>query len=308
MIVVPAQLSEVDFARIRFCLEFQEPASLGGGALLRLRKDLRRAAASTLPGEVARALFDPPLLADPQALRRFQRPGPPFALQFPLGADRHLDAGDRFELPVLFLGGGLQLLESFALTLQSLGPVGLFRGEGRFELAEISAEDPAGNRSRLWREGQPLAQLAPPLCDAHWWVDEPQSQGAEVRLEFLTPARLLSGGRPLFRADFVGLFPFIMRRVSSMLFVHCGVEVVEDPQALLRTAEQVRVLENRLFWEDWRQLEGPERSQELGGIRGHLRLQGSDLGEIGWLLKLGSLLNLGKGASFGAGRFRLLNG
>lgn len=305
MIDIPSQLAEAEFIRMRFFLEFQEKVHLRPETLLRLRKDLRRVAAAVLPENTLRGLFDPPLPVDPAALRRFQQPAPPFVLLPQPGEGRDWQPGEVLELPVLFLGRGVQLLESFADTLRALGAAGLYRGKGPFVLTEIAAEDMAGNGVSLWREGQPRDRLTPPLCDVRWWVDTPGAGVSELRLEFVTPARLMTAGKPLFRTDFAGIFPFILRRVTSMLFAHCGVEIVDDPAALFRAAARVVIVENRLLWEDWRYLEGPERRQDLGGIMGHLCLAGVDLTEILWILRCGALLNLGKGASFGAGSFRL---
>jgi hypothetical protein len=310
----PPRFREFEFARAHFLLEFQEPFHLARGILLRLRKDLHRAARMSElagEGEVPKgnrfaALFDPPLTSDPVALRRFQRPGPPFVLLPPPGLEEDFLEGDILDLPVIFLGNGIRLLGDFARTLKTLGNIGLHRGEGRFELSAIEVRDVAGRRLNLWQEGQRLDSLAPAISDARWHMEQGGMPLHSLCLEFLTPARLLSGGRPLFRADFGRLFPFILRRVASMAHAHCGVELIDDPGRLLAAAREVRELDNRLVWEDWRLLEGPGGSQDLGGLGGHLVLGGEALNDIFWVVYLGSLLNLGKSAAYGSGQFRVM--
>ncbi|MEJ2698723.1 MAG: CRISPR system precrRNA processing endoribonuclease RAMP protein Cas6 [Desulfuromonadales bacterium] len=309
----PHLLQEFEFAQAHFLLEFQEPFHLTSKSLLRLRKDLRRAGGVALLDREGKepdqrrfsALFDPPLTTDPVALRRFQRSGPPFVFLPPSDAPEEFLEGDVLNLPVMFLGKGIRLLADFARTLETLGPIGLYRGEGRFELAGIEAEDAAGRPLPLWGQGQRLDNLAPPLCNARWFLEDGVAPGLPLCLEFVTPARLMSGGRPLFQTDFTRLFPFILRRVASMAHAHCGVELVEDPGPLLTAARKVRVIENLMIWQDWRLLEGPEKSQDLGGLVGHLLLEGETLDEVRWVLKLGSLLNLGKSAAYGAGHYRV---
>jgi hypothetical protein len=46
-------------------------------------------------------------------------------------------------------------------------------------------------------------------------------------------------------------------------------------------------------------------TQDLGGIIGSVRLEGETLQSVFGILRVGSLMNVGKGAAFGAGCFRL---
>ena len=101
------------------------------------------------------------------------------------------------------------------------------------------------------------------------------------------------------------MFPFVLRRVSSMLACHAEVEVISNPQRLLELAGEVSEIENSLHWQDWRQLKGEEWKQDLGGLNGRLLLSGRALAEIFWLLQLGSLFSIGKSATYGAGQYCL---
>ncbi|KIH75736.1 Uncharacterized conserved protein [Geoalkalibacter ferrihydriticus] len=297
----------LDFVRVVFTLEFQEPFDLDEGRMLRLRRDLRAAALLTLGDEEAyRTLFDPPLTQDPVALKRFQRPGPSFVVRPDPERCGYYDSGDCFDMDVLFWGRGIQGLTEFAHTLQSLGANGLNHGEGRFDLLQVSARNPSGAQVRLWSGGQLPQQLAPPVVSVAWWLDSLPPLEDRATMDFVTPARLLSQGRPLFRPTFATLFPFILRRVSSMVHAHCGgIELFDDPKPLQLAAQGVETLVNELFWKDWRTLEGDGGAQDIGGVSGRLILAGEGLAEIGWLLRIGSLLQLGKGAAYGAGCYRL---
>ena len=298
---------DIEFALVHFQLEFQEQFCLSMAELLRLRRELLMAAGQTLgerSSERFQALFDPPLPDDPVALRRFQRPSPPFALLFHPERERDFDAGDRLEITVSFWGRGGQLVGDFARVLQTLGKIGFHRGQGAFELAAIEAEDASGNRLSIWQEGKGVQLLTPPINEVGWWLNHVEEPAA-VMLEFLTPARLLSQGRPLFKLDFRRLFPFVLRRVTSMLYAHCGREVVDEPRRLLAVADGVHEVQNVLRWQDWRTLEGGVAAQELGGIIGSVRLEGENLQSLFGILRVGSLMNVGKGAAFGAGCFRL---
>jgi len=311
MIEYPEAISHLEFVCARFVFEFQESIDLDLERLLRLRRDLRTTARQVLDEadddpNAFNDLFDPPLAPDPVALKKFQRPGPAFVLQPDPHQCRLLDCGDPMDLRVVFWGKGITRLSHFARVLKKLGHKGLHNGEGRFELIQIFAENAAQEDVELWSFGQSLETLTPPLTPLAWHLDQKIDDDHPLLLEFVTPARLISHGKPLFAPDFDQLFPFVLRRVSSMIHAQFGVEVVDDPQRYKEISRtQVHEIENSLAWVDWRTLEGFGGCQDLGGVSGALEIAGEGLRDIAWLLRIGALMNLGKGASFGAGYYRI---
>lgn len=298
-------LARLEFCRLHFQLDFLDACDLPGETLQRLRRDLHRAGRLTLDDtSVFSALFDPAPAVEPEARRRYQRPGPPFVFAPARGLPRHLEPGDTMTLSVSLWGDGIQLLRPFAATLATLGHSGLWQGTGPFEIRSLQAEDAAGNRSILSLEPGTGASSAPPVNDIEWWLDT-RPRAETWRLSLVIPARLITGGRPLFRAEFQQLFPFILRRVTSMAFAHCGADLVDRADDLLQAAAAARVRENLLHWEDWRSLAGDQGPIELGGLIGSLTLDGPLDEDLLTVLHLGSLFNLGKGAAFATGCYRL---
>lgn len=123
-------------------------------------------------------------------------------------------------------------------------------------------------------------------------------------LTFITPARILLRGKPLFRPGLKQLIPAMVRRVSSLVHAWCGVDLLADPQSLLATLPDAD-LRGTLGWQDWRRLQGDHTFQELGGVVGSVDIQLDWLEVAGPFIRLCQLFNLGKGAAFGAGSFRL---
>lgn len=312
-----AQLEQAEFYVLRFGLRLTEAVDVDLETVLRLRRNLRAAGQYALPGITAvvpgqmtrfGALFSPPLAADPVARRRFQRGGAAFVLQPGEDLFRSYAADEWLWLPLVLWGGRPQCLADLARVFQALGKSGLRYDAGKFELATIEAEDSSCHRVMVWQAGQSLEGVVAPLRDGNWWLNSRQPTLDQLQLRFVTPARLLNRQRPLFRADFYELFPFLLRRVSSMLYCHCHLEVVADPQQLLAAAAQVEVIGNQLQWQDWRRL-GPDehRQQPLGGLMGTLQLRGAALQDVLPYLALGQLMNVGKNAAYGAGHYVLEN-
>jgi CRISPR/Cas system endoribonuclease Cas6 (RAMP superfamily) len=114
----------------------------------------------------------------------------------------------------------------------------------------------------------------------------------------------MADGKPLRKPRFSQVFPFMLRRVTSMLFAHSGVELVDDPSNLLESVGRIEETETLLSWNDWRTIAG-QPGLVVGGFTGEMVLSGQAIEDIFWVLAAASLFGIGKGATYGAGRFRL---
>lgn len=307
---VPSELQQVEYVQLYFHLQLKATFDLPALALLQLRRELLQAL-RTLgewgqgeDAETLRQLFQPALSVDPLVRRQAQKPAPAFVLKPDVRVACVLNAQQRIILPVLFIGSGVLAVNAFISLLQQLGQQGLYHGGGQFCLEGVESEDASGVRAMLWSEGHGTP-ITPPISDLYWLLERKVIDADRLILDIISPLRLLRNKKPLFKATFTDLFPFVLRRVSSFLACHAGVEAVKNSQRMHDYARQIVMAENLLQWRDWRRLQGAETGQDLGGLLGQITLTGEGLAEINWLLQLGSLLNVGKGATYGAGQYRL---
>jgi hypothetical protein len=301
----PPSLADAEFALVRFSLDLLSACSLELGDLLGLRRALH-AAGRSLSRERRAALFEPPLSSDPAALRRYQKPSPPFVLRVVPQLAGEYREGDRLEFEVLFLGTGTLAISDFLAVLQALGERGLAHGAGRFEVAAAHCQGADGKWRRFWCDAQPRGELAPELVPLDQWLDRAWPESLAVTLELITPTRLVVGGRVLRRPQFRQLFPFLLRRVSSMLHAHCGLEAVSEPALLCAEASQLASEWLECRWIDWRGSGEGDDVESLGGCVGRLRLGGPGLGGLLWVILLATLFGFGRGAACGAGQCRLI--
>ena len=302
------QLTKIVYARVEFELEFQESFTLKREMVLRLRRELIRIAKQPA-GDTHQyssqmlTMLDPEVASDPYARRLFQKPSPPFVILPPRIDEQSLDAGDVVLLEVLFLGNLGQHIFLFAQLLQLLGLFGFCRGAGRFDLAGVFGLDQSDNRLIIPVTDVHAEQLSVPQLSLNWWVEKKIQYDRNVALTFVTPARLLANNKPLFRVHFAEVFPFILRRVTSMLYAWDGVELTIDAQYLIEAATEVDIISSDLSWHDWRTLDGDSDKQELGGVTGSLVLGRIESDEIMAVIALGGLFNIGKSAAYGCGHF-----
>ncbi len=297
------KMRRADYTSLRFNIRFDEDFLLPAYALLRLRRELSRVLKSDFSRSLShsefRTLLLPNLPTDPVLLRRVQQPAPGFILRIDSLHPQKYVAGDQLTLHVCFFAQGMLLVESFTRLLEALGPVGLCGKAGRFHLESIDEDSGDSVARELWNGGE--FSIAPTISDLSQHFDV--LIGTSVKFEFMTPARLLKNSRPLFRSGFDEIFPFILRRVTGMLATWADLEDVFDTGHLLESAATLVESENRLHWQDWRPL---QKHEDAGGLSGSVVLRGNKLEELWPLLVIGELFGIGKGAAFGAGRYRLI--
>lgn len=297
----PDALRRVDFARLKFSLDFTAPCRVQPALFLDLGRLLRLTARQATGRRTE--LFRSELSDDPVALRRYQKPSQAFVVHMPLTQEQTFDCGDLLNLEVLFLGTGIPSIHVFLERLIHLGQLGLVDGQGQFEVTGVHNVSQGQTDGAVWSSPEPLAELSPAVMSLDWWLETHLPQQSPLTLEFLQPTRLLVDGRPLRRPGFAQVFPFMLRRVTSMLHACCAVEPEIDPRFLLEKAAAVDVLSRRLRWQDWRPL--ASHRQTIGGFVGSMELAGEALEEILWVLATATLFGLGKSASYGAGALQL---
>jgi CRISPR/Cas system endoribonuclease Cas6 (RAMP superfamily) len=305
----PEALQQVDIVKARFDLEFTSPCQVQPADFLGIGRRLRVAARQTFDANDIAAvrewqrLFQPALSDDPVARRKFQKPAPAFVVTMPIMQEKLFTVGDRLELEVLFIGNGVPLIHDFLRSLLQLGRLGLVNGEGSFEVTEVYHRHADHSTCLAWCQSDPLESLAcavQPLT----WVLQQQSVTRKIIVKYLTPTRLMVDGKPLRKPSFLQVFPFMLRRVTSMLHAHCGIEVLDEPEQILEVARELELLDVQHRWQDWRML-STSQGMAIGGFVGEMTIAGRALEELYWVLAVASLFAIGKGATYGAGRFEL---
>jgi hypothetical protein len=224
-----------------------------------------------------------------------EQPGSPFAPHpFVLALDvepgARLGAGEAFPLELTLVGRGRVYLAPMVEAVKEMGKMGLGPKRQRFFLSHIDDIHPDGPRVILGKE-------------ARFFSAEPTLWS--VALTTVSPLRLLSQGEPLKSLDLGVLLRALFRRIGALSRHHCGFEPVVDYARLLEGAAQVEVTLRDLSWEDRRRFSARQgRPMTLGGLTGSLEFKGH-LEPVLPFLRLGEFLHVGKGTSFGLGRYRL---
>lgn len=228
-------------------------------------------------------LFEPPPPAVAGPFSRGLKEGiRPYVFE-PRSSTPRFAPGDALDFDLLLFGGAVALAPVATLAVQKMAAAGLGAARFPFRLASLETGGPE------WLPAAPAAPL-----------------GKRARLRFLTPARILDGGRPVDPAarGLRALALAIAKRSLELGYAHGdGTEIPIRPW--LERAAAVRVERSSLHFEDLSRFSNRQGTKvPIGGLVGTLELAG-DLDALAPLLAAAEVLHVGKGTTYGLGQVRV---
>jgi hypothetical protein len=239
----------------------------------------------------------------------------PYTIEPPLDATHIYRAGDTLRWGLTLFADALTLIPYIVLGVQALEAEGLGKPvqqldgrwrRGRLVVEEIGTVHPwTGKRQTLYRRGTRSVEM-PDLPVTSAAVNERVAglRGDRLSIDFLTPTRLVEGGRLLHRPLFRPLFQRVVERLSA-LSSHFSSSPLGDVRELLSQCLDVRVVEDRTEWIDLRSYSTrQQRATPIGGFVGRATFAG-DLAPALPLLAWGELAHVGKDAVKGNGWYTI---
>ena len=121
-----------------------------------------------------------------------------------------------------------------------------------------------------------------------------------------TPLRIRFDGQITDNLEFHILLRNLLRRISSLSYFHCGKKLDVDFRGLIGKSRAVRQTASDIRWYDWKRYSTRQESwMTLGGIIGSVLYEG-DMSDFMPLLRLGEYIHVGKGTSFGLGKYEIV--
>lgn len=202
----------------------------------------------------------------------------PFVIEPPIEHKSHYEPGEAITFGLVLIGKGIDYLPYFVRAFETLGQRGMGASRGKFK---IQAVDPVLENAQQ------------------------VSEGDQLTLRFLTPARIVGNGHPVAEIDFPVFFRTLSRRITNLQVFHGAFQEALLPDALLSRAKEIRVVSHTLRWFDQeRYSRRQNRSIPQGGLVGEIVFEG-EMGPFLPYLQLGELVHVGKGATFGMGRYEM---
>lgn len=220
-------------------------------------------------------------------MNKYERVPHPFVFEPPQSRKKFFNPEESLTLRIILIGKAVEFSPYFVYTISELGKIGIGKGRGKFSLEKaditetysiiIKSED--NNYSRR-----------------------------NLRIRALTPIRI-KYNRDLVRdLEFHILIRSLLRRLSLIYYFHVSPEIlIENPIELIKEAERVRKIQDKTYWYDWERYSSRQDARmKLGGVVGEISYEG-EISPFMPYIRAGEIIHVGKGTSFGLGKYEIVN-
>jgi len=249
--------------------------------------------------------FETPPPSGSEMLRKYTSVPHPFVLNPMTGEKGLYKPGMTLKFGMTLVGRAAEYVPYFVFAFMKMGERGMGKGRGKFRVTRIDVLDSSGSPVEAVYENEILKSPETVLTDEDVRELARAAPSDRISLTFLTPLRVRYQDRFCREIQFHILIRSLLRRLSSLLYFHCGERLDIPFKEIIERAESVKLTRNETRWYDWERFSGRQKRRiKMGGVVGTVSYEG-DITEFLPLLIAGAWVNVGKGTSFGLGNFEL---
>jgi hypothetical protein len=246
-------------------------------------------------------------------MRKYESVPHPFIIEPPPETKRIYKPGEVIEFTLVLISKALDYLPYFIYTFDQLGSMGIGKGRGKFELLSVHklSSDVADEHAQEMiysAETKTMKSFSPSQLHVSFNSSDHSERDTHLlSIDFLTPTKIIYQGNPTTDLEFHIFMRQLLRRVSLLAYFHSGIDTTTwDFRGIIDQSEKVKIKENNLKWYDWQRYSSRQNSKiNMGGITGNISYEGI-LAPFKTLIKAGEILHIGKGTTFGQGKYRII--
>jgi len=228
----------------------------------------------------------------------------PFLLEVEFSKRADLKASEKVSFDIWLIGSADNYAPFVIYAADRMAWQGLGAARIPCKLASARVVNPDGSTHPILKGGKAVGLLGGSLHALGKWPSGVETiQDDFVSLDFKTPLRIKREGKLKNTLPFSTFVEHLDRRVRFLASLY-GTAAGERPNdKLIALSSEVRTLHSTLRWFDWERYSArQETTMKLGGLIGSIRYNG-DLNPFKPLIHAGAILHIGKGTSFGLGKF-----
>jgi len=215
------------------------------------------------------------------------------------------DNGQFFGFDLILIGNAAGQFSPFLRSIfTGMGRQGIGIERGRFKLLALQYADGADTFHNLPAIGLPMVLSLSAM--------QPKPVSRSVTLRFETPVRFVSGGKPLTDPpEFDLLIKSLLTRLALLSIVYCNSGISDFEKHVKEIQTGVALKSEQLQWEGIishsasRQREGDDALYDYNGHTGVITYAGR-VAPWAALLNAGELLHVGSTATFGLGKYSIV--
>lgn len=219
-------------------------------------------------------------------MNKYERIPHPFIFEPPETRRKIFNSGEMLNLKVIVIGKAMEFAPYFVYTISELGKTGIGKGKGNYEIINFTISDEKSLNLNFYDYKKPMHQL---------------------KIRAITPIRIKYNRALVRELEFHILIRSLLRRLSLVYYFHVKPEIlIEKPKELIDQAEDIKKVQDRTFWLDWERYSSrQDLRMKLGGVVGEITYEGDIFSFLPYI-KAGEVLHVGKGTSFGLGKYEII--
>jgi hypothetical protein len=242
-------------------------------------------------------VFNTPRPEDATVMRKYETIPHPFVIEPPDDDRTRLAPGDRLEFGLVLVGRAIEHVPYFIYAFEQMAEQGLGPGRGRFTVSAVRQQ------GTVFFDGKAKTIIAP-LKTSSLELTPGQPGTTQVAIRFVTPLRIIYQGKMSRRPQFHVLVRALLRRLGLLAYFH-DQPVELDYRGLIAQAEAVKMVDCTLAGCEWRRYSTrQDRVIEMEGMTGTATYEGN-IGPFLPFLRAGEILHIGKGTTFGMGKYQM---
>ncbi len=242
-------------------------------------------------------VFDTPRPKEARIMPKAETVPHPFVIEPPEQEKTQLDKGEELSFNLILIGRAIDYLPYFILTFEQMAEQGLGPGRGKLKVKSVSQ-----NRKQIYEPE--TKTLHAPLTPQRLTFSSPSDPSSQLTLHFLTPTRIIYQGKMVKKPEFPILLRSLLRRITLLAYFH-DQPITTDYTPLIRQSEVIKTVAEDLAELSWRRFSRRQKSEiPMSGIIGTITYRGEITPFLPYL-RAGEILHIGKGTSFGMGKYKM---
>jgi CRISPR-associated endoribonuclease Cas6 len=276
-------------------------------------------------------IFETPPPSDTKIMRKYISAPHPFIIEPPPEKKRGYTPKDEIKFGLTLIGRAVDYLPYFIYTFDELGKIGIGKGRGKYILKKVLSVE-LGVKSEEKYQGRVIPAKAGIQNDSVKTIYSSDTKTLKsfmpsflnlesgilnsgeaaprpyiLTLNFLTPTRIVYDSHLTLDLEFHVLIRQLLRRISLLSYFHCGIDTSAwDFKGIIEKSKEVIVKQGNLKWHDWERYSARQDTRmKMGGFVGEITFEGN-IEPFMPLINAGEVLHVGKGTSFGLGKYEIL--